>query len=94
MAPAADLIDAALDSLPRRGLISGADLVLLQGLVSLLRDPNLLLEHGQKIIDGSSPADLLPGLAQAGLPEDDLGPEPPLPLPEPGSPYLDSLGLW
>ncbi len=36
----------------RRGVIKGGTLVMLQGLVSLLRNPDALLEHGQTILDG------------------------------------------
>jgi hypothetical protein len=59
VAPVADLIDTALKIMPRKGLINGQALLTLQGLVSMLRDPELLLEHGQKVIDGHSPREIL-----------------------------------
>jgi hypothetical protein len=51
-APVMSLIDEALGSVPRRGLIKGRPLLTLQGLVSVLRDPGLLFEHGRKVLDG------------------------------------------
>jgi hypothetical protein len=58
-APIASLIDEAMGSLPKRGLLRGRHLMTLQGLVSTLKDSSLLLEHGQKVLSGQSPADIL-----------------------------------
>jgi hypothetical protein len=93
VAPVADLIEAALNSMPKRGLINGPHLVLLQGLVSLLRDPGSLLEHGQKVIEGHSPGQILQTL---GTPPEEEEPElSVLPLPTAAGPqFVDSLGLW
>ena len=52
VAPVAELLATAFNSIPRRGGISGSVLVMLQGLVSLLQAPQTLLEHGQMILDG------------------------------------------
>ena len=60
--PITDLLQTAFDKVPPRGLIRGSDLLMLQGVVSLLRDPALLINHGQKILDGSTAEDLLEGL--------------------------------
>ena len=106
VSPVVDLLDAALAGVPEKGVITGGDLVMLQGLVCLLRDPAALVEHGQKIIDGQTPEDALQGLV--ALP---MG-NPSLPFPEnedleddespfaegdslpSGEPQMDSLGLW
>ena len=100
VAPVADLIEAAMLSVPKRGKISGPHLVLLQGLVSMLRDPNLLLDHGQKVIDGASPGNIISRLSVDNLgsavcdpDESEQGQEPETPSgPQPK--YVDSLGLW
>lgn len=52
VAPVAELLDTAFRSIPRRGAITGSTLVMLQGLVSLLQNPQALMEHGQMILDG------------------------------------------
>jgi hypothetical protein len=54
VAPVAELIQTAFESLPKRGRIDGANLLMLQGLVSLLRDADGLVEHGQMVIDGTT----------------------------------------
>lgn len=52
VAPVAELMDTAFRSIPRRGAINGSLLIMLQGLVSLLQNPQALIEHGQMILDG------------------------------------------
>lgn len=52
VAPVAELLDTALRSIPKRGAISGSTLIMLQGLVSLLQNPQALMEHGQMILEG------------------------------------------
>lgn len=52
VAPVAELLETAICSIPRRGAIIGSRLIMLQGLVSLLRNPQALMEHGQMILDG------------------------------------------
>ena len=79
---------------------------MLQGVLDLLRDPGSLVGHGQRILDGESPEQLLDELAAGhvlpGIPDDqdtsdsdasdaDTGFEDDAPVPEP---ILDSLGLW
>ena len=59
VSPVAELIQTSFDSLPKRGRIDGANLLMLQGLVSLLRDTDALVEHGQKIMDGTSSTEIL-----------------------------------
>ena len=52
VAPVAELLDTAFRSIPKRGTINGSILIMLQGLVSLLQNPQALMEHGQMILDG------------------------------------------
>ena len=59
VAPVADLIHTAFESIPKRGKIDGGNLLMLQGLVSMLRDVDALVEHGQKIVDGTTSQDVL-----------------------------------
>ena len=47
--PVTELIQAALDSVPRRGAVDGNLLIMLQGMVCLMQNPQALMEHGQKI---------------------------------------------
>lgn len=52
VAPVAELLDTAFRSIPKRGAINGSILIMLQGLVSLLQNPQVLMEHGQMILEG------------------------------------------
>ena len=40
----------AFSRIPKKGNITGADLVMLQGVVCLLRDPNALIGHAERVI--------------------------------------------
>ena len=60
--PAADIVKAALNIMPQKGCISGTDLLLLLGVVSMLRDPDLLFEHAHKILAGDAPASVFTDL--------------------------------
>ena len=104
--PVVDLLDAAMASLPDKGPIAGSDLVMLQGLVCLLRDPAALVEHGQKILEGQTPDDTLRGLVALPIgnpstpfPDDEEQEEEESPFAEGDLPpsdevKIDSLGLW
>jgi len=108
VAPMVDLLDAALAVVPDKGPINGGDLVMLQGLVCLLRDPMAMVEHGQKIIDGQAPEDALRNLVavptnvpavppvEDDFPEDDDGDDAPSFIDQGAdqSSHLDSFGLW
>jgi len=106
VAPVADLIHTAFEHLPKRGRIEGANLLMLQGLVSLLRDTDGLIEHGQKIMDGTTSKDVLAILVegQGEMPELDVQEElgivptvddlPPIFRDIPMQPVLPSCGLW
>ncbi len=108
VSPVADLIHTAFEHLPKRGRIEGANLLMLQGLVSLLRDVDALIEHGQKIMDGTSSKDVLFLLvegqtdahaldAQGDDNLDTAMPEddmPPIFADMPMQPVMPSCGLW
>jgi hypothetical protein len=106
VSPVADLIHTAFEHLPKRGRIEGANLLMLQGLVSLLRDTDALIEHGQKIMDGTTSKDLLSLLVegQGEMPELDVQEEvdivaavddlPPIFPDILMQPVLPNCGLW
>ena len=62
VAPVADIVQAALLRMPKKGNITGTDLLLLQGLVCLLKDSAALVAHAQKVIEGYGPASVLDAL--------------------------------
>lgn len=104
--PAADIIKAALDRMPtKKGNIGGADLLLLQGVVSMLRDPDTLFEHAHKILAGDAPASVLADLSGSSSveqiaavapsqPEQAVPTVTPSPTPSPTSIAVPSFGLW
>jgi len=65
--PLAGMIDAAFASIPSSGKISGKDLVMLQGLLNILKDPKSLEEHGNMLLEGQGPEDILWGSSQPVL---------------------------
>ena len=62
VAPVADIVQTALLRMPKKGNITGTDLLLLQGLVCLLKDSRALVGHAQKVIEGYGPAFVLDAL--------------------------------
>ena len=104
--PAADIIKAALDRMPtKKGCITGADLLLLQGVVSMLRDPDTLFEHAHKILAGDAPASVLADLSGSSKIAEvaDIAPSQPAqsaptvapsPTPSPTPIAVPSFGLW
>ena len=108
VSPVADLIHTAFEHLPKRGRIEGANLLMLQGLVSLLRDVDALIEHGQKIMDGTSSKDVLSLLVEGQVDahvldaqgDDNLDTAvteddmPPIFADMPMQPVMPSCGLW
>ncbi|MBG0789907.1 MAG: DUF3150 domain-containing protein [Desulfovibrionaceae bacterium] len=66
--PVVDLLDTAFGRIPKRGYIRGSELVMLQGVVSMLRDPATLVAHGQKILEGKDAGDILAGLVADAIP--------------------------
>ena len=98
VAPTADLIHTAFENIPKRGPINGGVLLMLQGLVSLLSNPAILAEHGQKILEGSqNPQDILQALIIGTVPVDDEEQDT-FDEPDFGDtampPALESHGLW
>jgi hypothetical protein len=73
-------------------------LLLLQGVVSLLRDPATLVSHGQKILEGQDASDILMGLLAQGIPCVSVEETVELPftcVPEAVHHHrIDSQGLW
>lgn len=109
VAPVADIIQSALDRMPKRGNIGGADLLMLQGLVCLLKDSDSLLAHAQSLIMGRTPDTVLDALLPftsdplVAMPTVDsldndcgYGNEPSMRPVQPQAPNLDipSYGLW
>ena len=107
--PAADIVQAALNLMPQKGCISGTDLLLLQGVVSMLRDPDLLFEHAHKILAGGAPASVFADLigtscvaqtADIAPSQSDVQPAQsaptiaPSPAPSPTPIAVPSFGLW
>ncbi|MDD4456714.1 MAG: DUF3150 domain-containing protein [Syntrophotalea acetylenica] len=95
--PLVDLLDTAFNRMPGRGYIEGSALVLLQGVVSLLRDPATLVAHGQKILEGKDASDILTGLLTGRNPTGSQKEvqEPAEIVPEKvQQPAIDSHGLW
>ena len=62
VAPVASLIQTAINSIPAKGNITGKELILLQGVVSMFRDPSSMLQHSQRLIEGHSPQDVMNAL--------------------------------
>lgn len=104
--PVVDLLETAFTMVGKKGHVNGTMLIMLQGLVSLLRDPDGLLAHAQSILDGSHPDAILNGFSGLTLDpspdqeestqdqEETLDDEGLLMAPLPVGPQLDSLGLW
>jgi hypothetical protein len=95
--PVVDLLDTAFNRIPKRGHIQGSALVMLQGVVSLLRDPVTLVAHGQKILEGQDAADILSGLVADTIPvvQEDVPAETVGFVPESVQQHaIDSHGLW
>jgi hypothetical protein len=90
--PTAELLAAALTGVPKRGPVTGQTLLILQGLVSLLGNPQALREHTQKIIDGREQhEEVLSGFLKE-MPALDYEVEPV--FAEEPPPLIESHGLW
>ena len=93
--PVTELIQAALDSVPRRGAVDGNLLIMLQGMVCLMQNPQALMEHGQKLLDGQQQAGDVLRILEQSMPDrgasdesedDDSAPS--------NKPIIESHGLW
>ena len=63
--PVAELINAAISSVPQRGAIQGNMFTMLSGLVCLMQNPKALLAHGQQLLDGMKNShDILDGFLE------------------------------
>lgn len=92
VSPVVDIIQTAFNRIPKKGNITGADLVMLQGLVCLLRDPDALITHAEKLIEGYGPASVLDAIT---APVVQLLPIPELPKVLPVThANLPNVGLW
>jgi hypothetical protein len=65
--PLTEIIKVALDSLPKRGYIEGLPLIQFQGLVSLLRDTEALIDLAERRMGGLAAEDILAGFIPAGM---------------------------
>ena len=70
VAPVADIIRLAINRMPAKGTITGAELLLLQGLICLLRDSDALLTQSQMLMEGYGPASVLDALPHGLTPPD------------------------
>ena len=92
VSPVVDIIQMAFSRIPKKGNITGADLVMLQGVVCLLRDPNALIAHAERVIEGYGPASVLDAVT---APVMQAIPAPELPEVLPVShANLPNVGLW
>lgn len=105
VAPIAELLDAAFHSIPKRGAINGRILIMLQGLVTLLQNPQALMEQAQMLLDGrKNPHKVLESLfmaecavqvkAEAKASQGEDGEIPPVFTPPAPQPVIESHGLW
>lgn len=92
VSPVVEIIQMAFNRVPKKGNITGADLVMLQGLVCLLRDPAALIAHAEKLIEGYGPASVLDAVT-APVMQALLIPELPEVLPLAHA-NLPNVGLW
>ncbi len=97
--PVINLLESAFAMIPARGRIRGSELIMLQGLICLLRDPTALIEHAQKILEGNTPDDILQGLLSNHEPLSLKDTQAVEDHPKPSQTSVqnvpvDSLGLW
>ena len=101
VAPVIEILDATLERVPKRGLISGASLFMLQGIVSLLKDGNALLAQAEAMMTSPTPANVLAaffGEQEHDEPvlelEEEMEEVEPTFVPAFATGRIDSLGLW
>ena len=108
--PVIELIETALAKMPKKGSITGAHLLMLQGMVCILKEQRTLLSQTQALMTAASSedtlAELFDGFSQTApilhlgdteLPEEAIPDMPDLSIPlAPVAPAasLDSMGLW
>lgn len=103
VAPVADIILAAINRMPKKGTITGTNLLLLQGLVCLLKDTDNLVAQAQGLLTGFGADSILDALLQPisvkaepecpiiHVPSSEALPEV---IPPVAKPEIPSLGLW
>ena len=101
VAPVIEILDATLERVPKRGLISGTSLFMLQGIVSLLKDGNALLAQAEAMMTSPTPENVLVaffGDQEQDAPVLELDEEmeevEPAFVPVFATGRIDSLGLW
>lgn len=92
VAPVASLIQVALEKIPRTGAINGTNLMMLNGLLTLLNDTSALTSYAQEILDGRSNESVLECLFKPDKPKSQPKSIKPVAVQE--SNHLESLGLW
>jgi hypothetical protein len=94
IAPLTEIIQMAFNRMPKKGNIMGTDLLVLQGLVCMLKHPEEMLRHSQKLIEGYGPATVLDAFLHTSKTEIIL-PDMPQGMPVAQLPTaIPSMGLW
>ncbi len=95
VAPVGDIIQTALEHMPKKGYISGNKLLILQGLVCLLRDTKSLIAHAQNCVQDADANLVLDALLKHSqdIVEDKEEKLPVIPDVLPAMP-ISSMGLW
>lgn len=101
VAPVVEILDATLARIPKRGLISGASLFMVQGIVSLLKDGKALLAQAEAMMTSPAPENVLAtffGEHEQNEPvlelEGEIEEAEPVFAPALAMGTIDSLGLW
>jgi len=101
VAPVVEILDATLARMPKRGLISGASLFMIQGIVSLLKDGKALLAQAEAMMTSPAPENVLAaffGEHEQNEPvlelEGEIEEAEPVFAPAFSTGTIDSLGLW
>ena len=93
VSPVVDVIQTVFNRIPKKGNITGVDLVMLQGLVCLLRDPDALIAHAARLIEGYGPASVLDAVTAPVMRDIPVREDLPEVLPVPHA-NLPNVGLW
>ena len=101
VAPVIEILDATLERVPKRGLISGASLFMLQGIVSLLKDGNALLAQAEAMMTSPAPENVLAAFFGEQVQDEpvleldeEMEEVEPAFVPAFATGRIDSLGLW
>ena len=93
VSPVVDIIQTAFNRVPKKGSITGADLFMLQGLVCLLRDPDALIAHAGRLIEGYGPASVLDAVTAPAMRDIPVREDLPEVMSVPHA-NLPNVGLW